>query len=219
MNLENKIILLVIIVATVSIGAYTFHTATASHSFEQGAAAGTLPVATTIILAGQVLQPGDYIPLVDFSPNFVAGHLLVRIPCDSNANPLVIPIAGHIDELPERTFMEQAQMNYIAHASNPGKTCVYHSHVPAADVDAIGFVGAPRITDIGLINLSDKNVVFRTGNAMSFTIHNVLGDINPPNNYGPHGTSMPKPYNGMPPEYYPHFPSGFSGADHHDHNG
>jgi hypothetical protein len=218
MDFGNKIILLGILVAVVSVGAYSFHTATASHSFESGSATGTLPVATTVILAGQVLQPGDYLPLVDFSPNFVAGHLLVRIPCNSEGEPLVLPIAGHVDELPERTFMEQAQLNYIAHVSAPGKTCVYHSHVPAADIDAVGFAGAPRITDIGLINLSGKNVVFRTGNAMSFTIHQVLGDINPPNHYGSDGTTMPKPYNGEAASFYPHLPAGFAGADHHDHD-
>ena len=106
-------------------------------------------------------------------------------------------MAGHIDELAERTWVAPAQLNYIPHASNPGNTCVYHAHIPAVDVTDVGNPGAPRITDIGLLNQGQKNVVFRTANAASFTLLKVLGDINPPNQYGPTG-SMPAPYNVAP---------------------
>lgn len=190
-------LLIAIISTSAALGGVSFHYATANHGFEGGAVAGSMPSATTVLLAGQVMRPGDYMPLVDFSPNYVAGHLLVRIPCDSNGMPLVTPVAGHIDELASRTYVEPAQLNYIAHASNPGNTCVYHSHIPAADSTDVGVPGAPRITDIGLLNQGQKNVVFRTGNAMSFTLLRVLGDINPPNQYGPSGT-MPAPYNVAP---------------------
>jgi hypothetical protein len=180
-------LLIAIISTSAALGGVSFHYANANHGFEGGVTTGTMPSATTVLLAGQVLRPGDYVPLVDFSPNYVAGHLLVRIPCDSNAQPLVTPIAGHVDELASRTWVAPAQLNYIAHASSPGNTCVYHSHIPAADITGVGEPGAPRITDIGLLNQGKKNVVFRTGNAMSFTLLKVLGDINPPNHYGPGG--------------------------------
>ena len=152
-----------------------------------------------------------------------------RIPCDSTGTPLVIPVAGHVDELPDRTWLDQAQLNLIEHVSTKGKTCVYHSHVPAVDLTQIGNPGAPRITDIGLLNLSDKNVVFRTGNAMSFTVLNVVGNINPPNNYGP-GGNMPLPYScadnnkdgacDTPAhDIYPKFPSGTISFDNGTHAG
>lgn len=190
---KSNILLMVLLVTAVGGVALTYNYATAAHSFETGAATGTLPSAVTVILAGQVLQPGDYLPLADYSPNYVAGHFLARIPCDSAGNPLVVPVAGHVDELADRTWLDQAQLNLIEHVSNKGKTCVYHSHIPAVDLTQVGHPGAPRITDIGLLNISDKNVVFRTGNAMSFTLLNVVGNINPPNNYGP-GGNMPLPY-------------------------
>lgn len=190
-------LLIAIISTSAALGGASFHYANANHGFEGGVVSGSMPSATTVLLAGQVLRPGDYLPLVDFSPNYVSGHLLVRIPCDSNGNPLVTPIAGHVDELASRTWVAPAQLNYIAHASSPGNTCVYHSHIPAADISGVGEPGAPRITDIGLLNQGQKNVVFRTGNAMSFTLIRVLGDINPPNQYGPSGT-MPAPYNVAP---------------------
>jgi hypothetical protein len=180
--------MLIAIVATAAaLGSFTYHYATASHGFESGISGSSLPTAVTVSLAGQVMRPGDYFPLADYSPNYVAGHLLVRIPCDNNAVPLVTPVAGHVDELPERTWVAPAQLNYIPHASKPGDTCVYHSHIPAVDLTEVGNPGAPRITDIGLLNQGKKNVVFRTANAMSFTLLNVLGDINPPNHYGPGG--------------------------------
>ncbi|HXG73445.1 MAG TPA: hypothetical protein VNK44_01315 [Candidatus Nitrosotenuis sp.] len=197
--------LLVAIVSTsVALGAVSYHYATASHGFESGVSGSSLPNAVTVSLAGQVMRPGDYFPLVDYSPNYVAGHLLVRIPCDNNAKPLVTPIAGHVDELPERTWMAPAQLNYIPHASKPGDTCVYHSHIPAVDLTEVGNPGAPRITDIGLLNQGKKNVVFRTANVMSFTVLNVLGDINPPNHYGPGGFAKDIP--GSPYLITPTFP-------------
>jgi hypothetical protein len=180
-------LLIAIISTSVALGSVSYHYATASHGFEQGAAAGALPTAVTVPLAGHVMRPGDYFPLADYSPNYVTGHLLVRIPCDNNAVPLVTPVAGHVDERADRTWVAPAQLNYIEHASKPGDTCVYHSHIPAVDIDGVGNPGAPRITDIGLLNQGKKNVVFRTANAMSFTLLQVLGDINPPNNYGPGG--------------------------------
>lgn len=180
-------ILLAIIISVVAASGISYHHAIANHGFESGVAAGTLPNVVTVPLAGQVMRPGDYFPLADYSPNYVTGHLLVRIPCDSNAKPLVTPVAGHIDELAERTWVTQAQLNYIPHASSPGNTCVYHSHIPAVDITGVGNPGAPRITDIGLLNQGQKNVVFRTANAMSFTLLTVVGDINPPNHYGPGG--------------------------------
>lgn len=184
---KSYLLVVAIAAASIGIGSLTYHTATASHGFEVGANSGSLPPAVTVALAGQVMRPGDYFPLADYSPNYVAGHFLVRIPCDNNAKPLVVPVAGHVDEIAARTWMAPAQLNYIPHASTPGQTCVYHSHIPAIDLVDVGYPGAPRITDIGLLNTSDKNVVFRTGNAMSFTLLRVIGEINPPNNYGEGG--------------------------------
>lgn len=195
-------LLIAIVATTAALGSFSYHYATASHGFEQGAAAGTLPTATTVVLAGQVMRPGDYFPLVDFSPNYVSGHLLVRIPCNNDGVPLVTPVAGHVDELPERTWVAPAQLNYIPHASKPGDTCVYHSHIPAVDITGVGFAGAPRITDIGLLNQGKNNVVFRTANVMSFTLLQVLGDINPPNHYGPGGFAP----EGSPFRNTPYFP-------------
>jgi hypothetical protein len=203
-----------------ALGSASLHYAVANHGFEGGAVGGTLPSVTNVLLAGQVMRPGDYLPIVDFSPNYVTGHLLLRVPCDNSdpPKPLVIPIAGHIDELPERTWVAPAQLNYIPHASSPGNVCVYHSHIPAADITAVGDPGAPRITDIGLINLSGKNVVFRTANTASFTILRVLGDINPPNNYGSGGFAKDIPGS---PYNIPRLPSDLSSSvsvdDPHHH--
>ena len=130
--MNSRYIVIFVAIATIStIGAYTYNEAMASHAFEGGTAGGALPIATTVIISGEVMQSGDYMPLVDFSPNFVAGHLLLRIPCDAEGIPRVFPVAGHIDEMAHRTYTSQPQMNLIEHVSNKGKTCVYHSHVLA----------------------------------------------------------------------------------------
>jgi len=177
----------------------------ADHAFETGVVAGTMPNTVHVFLAGQVMRPGDYLPVADFSPNFVTGHFLLIVPCDSNAQPAVIPIGGHIDEIPEKTWVAQLQMNYISQASNPGKTCVYHSHVPAVSLTTVPNPGPPRITDMGLLNVSGKTVVFRTGNVAMFTLLSVVGDISGANGYGT-GSNMPAPYN------TPRLPSAITGT-------
>jgi hypothetical protein len=202
---DNKVLYLAMIVSGIAAISFSYNFAVGSHGFEQGVKAGTLPSVVTVPLAGQVMRPGDYFPLADYSPNYVSGHLLLRIPCDSNGKPLVTPIVGHVDELPGRTWMTQAQINYIPHASSPGNTCVYHSHIPAVDLTDVGNPGAPRVTDIGLLNQGKKNVVFRTANVMSFTLLQVLGDINPPNHYGPGGFA--KDFAGSPYLNTPTFPA------------
>jgi hypothetical protein len=198
---DTKLIIAVVATA-VALGSFTYHYATASHGFETGAIGGGLPTVANVMLAGQVMRPGDYLAIADFSPNYVSGHLLVRIPCDpTTKKPLVTPVAGHIDELLDRTWVAPAQLNLVPHASSGGirgvtGTCVYHSHIPALDTAGVGNPGAPRVTDIGLLNQGQTNVVFRTSNSASFTLLRVVGDINPPNQYGPTG-SMPAPYNAV----------------------
>jgi hypothetical protein len=168
----------------------------ADHAFEGGVASGTMPNTNHVLLAGQVMRPGDYLPVADYSPNYVTGHFLLIVPCDSRGIPSVIPIGGHIDEHDHKTWVDQLEMNYIAHASTPGKTCVYHSHVPSVGLSTVPWAGPPRVTDMGLLNISSKTVVFRTGNAAMFTLLTVAGDISTPNGYGAVGT-LPSPYNSM----------------------
>jgi hypothetical protein len=181
------------IIAMSSLG-ITSQNVFADHAFEGGVAAGTMPNTVHVFLAGQVMRPGDYLPVADFSPNFVTGHFLLIVPCDSDGNPAVIPIGGHIDEDDSKTWVDQLQMNYINSASNPGKTCVYHSHVPAVGLSTVTHPGPPRVTDMGLLNVSGKTVVFRTGNAAMFTLLTVAGDISGTNGYGPTSV-LPSPYN------------------------
>ena len=70
----------------------------ASHSFELGVSGSSIPDNTHIALGGITLAKGEILPLYDASPNFVAGHFLAKVPCDSKKVPKVTVIAGHIDE-------------------------------------------------------------------------------------------------------------------------
>ena len=131
---------------------------------------------TTVILAGQVMQPQDYLPLVSYGKDYVAGDLLLRIPCDSDGVPLVVPVAGHIDANPDYTSVQQAHLMLVDHLSTKGKTCLYQSELPA-DSHSVHHAGSDKITSIGLFNACEKNVVFRTANVMSFTTNSILGQI------------------------------------------
>jgi hypothetical protein len=142
----------------------------AAHSFEAGVQGDNIPDNTLIRLDGLTLPPTGVLPLYDASPNFVAGHFLMRAPCDSETHvPQVTVIAGHIDEGGEGTFVDKVPLYYIDHASTAG-SCVFHAHVP----DPLNG-GAPKITDIALINLSTEGVTFNPGDIVDINIQRVLG--------------------------------------------
>ncbi len=167
----KKLRLLVIAVGIAAIGAACSSSVFASHSFELGVAAGSLPQNTHIRLDGLTLPPGGVLPLYDSSPNFVAGHFLLRAPCDEDHVPTITVIAGHIDEHMHDTFMDKVPLYYINHASTAG-SCVFHAHLP----DPLNG-GAPRVTDVDLINLSGQDVEFNAGDVVDINVQRVLGSI------------------------------------------
>jgi hypothetical protein len=153
-------------------------TAFASHSFEVGTAAGTLPDNTHIRLDGMTLAPGAIFPLYDASPNFVAGHFLLKAPCapvddgDDTYRPTVTAIAGHVDEDNKFTHMEKIPLFYIAAVSDAPNSCIWHAHIP----DPVNG-GSPRVTDIDLINNSGAPIEFHAGDIVDINIQSVLGSI------------------------------------------
>jgi hypothetical protein len=164
---------LLIVAAGITAGLLVYNnSAFASHSFELGVAGLYVPDNTHIRLDGLTLPPGGVLPAYDASPNFVAGHFLLRGPCDSETHiPQVTVIAGHIDESEHMTYMDKVPLYYINHASTAG-SCVFHAHIP----DPLNG-GAPRVTDIDLINLSDQPVSFNPGDVVDINIQRVLGSI------------------------------------------
>jgi hypothetical protein len=168
---QFKLLVVAAGVAAIAAAMYA-NTAFASHSFEVGVASGSLPQNTHIRLDGLTLPPGGVLPLYDSSPNFVAGHFLLRAPCDPDTHvPYITVIAGHIDEHMHGTYMDKVPLYYIDHASTAG-SCVFHAHIP----DPLNG-GAPRVTDIDLINLSGQPVSFNPGDAVDINVQRVLGSM------------------------------------------
>jgi hypothetical protein len=144
----------------------------ASHSFEAGVKGDSLPDNTHVRLDGLTLPPGGVLPVYDASPNLVAGHFLLRAPCEPETHvPYITVIAGHIDEHANGTYVDKVPLYYIDHASTAG-SCVFHAHIP----DPLNG-GAPRVTDMDLINLSAENVTFGAGDAVDVNIQRVMGSI------------------------------------------
>jgi len=168
-----------ILTIALAFGGFSF----ASHSFEAGVAEGTIPDNTHIRLDGMTLPPGGVFPLYDASPNYVSGHFLLTSPCepvsegDDTYQPLVTAIAGHIDEHASGTHMEPIPLFYINTVSSPafgngGAQCVFHAHIP----DPLNG-GAPRVTDIDLVNLSGADIEFKPGHVVDINVQRVLGSI------------------------------------------
>lgn len=175
-NISNKplIVGFAVLITALSFGGYAF----ASHSFEAGVKGDTVPDNTHIRLDGMTLAPGAIFPLYDSSPNFVAGHLLLKAPCapvtdgDDTMKPTVTVVAGHVDELNANTHMEKIPLYYIAAVSDAPNSCVWHAHIP----DPLNG-GSPRVTDIDLINLSGAPITFSAGDVVDLNIQRVLGNI------------------------------------------
>ena len=144
----------------------------ANHSFEAGVSGSNIPDNTHIDLGGITLGKGEILPLYDASPNFVAGHFLAKVPCDSKHVPKVTIIAGHIDEHADQTHVDKIPLFFISHATDKF-SCTYHSHVP----DPLNG-GSPRITDIDIVNTSPSAIKFNGGDAVDVNVQRVLGNIN-----------------------------------------
>ena len=171
---KHKIFALVL-ASIFSIGALSLMPldANASHSFEAGVVGNSVPDNTHIDLSGLELPPGGVVPLYDASPNFVSGHFLYRTTCDNPYDLKVSVIAGHIDEHSGNTYVDFVPLYYISHASPPGVgSCVYHAHIP----DPVNG-GAPRATDVDLVNYSEETVIFNQGDAVDMNVQRVLGSI------------------------------------------
>lgn len=179
-------IIIGVAVATVIVAVYGVQVY-AVHTFETGTqntfsrhtqgGAPLIPNNVTVRLDGLTLQPGAALPIYDATPNYVSGHLLLRAPCepveegDDTYRPLVTVIAGHIDEHEHNTYVDKVPLYYIRHASS-ADSCVWHTHIP----DPLNG-GAPRVTDITLINLTDKVIKFNGGDVVVFNVFDVLGTI------------------------------------------
>lgn len=158
--------------AAIGIVVYGSGTVFASHSFEAGVSGNNIPDNTHVRLDGLSLPAGGVLPVYDASPNFIAGHLLLRSPCDPvTPVPDITVIAGHIDESANSTFVDKLPLYYIAHASGPN-SCVYHAHIP----DPLNG-GAARVTDIALVNYSNKTITFNGGDMIDVNVQRVLGSI------------------------------------------
>ena len=78
-------------------------------------------------------------------------------------------------------------MYYISGASDlfGNNICVWHAHLP----DPLNG-GAPRVTDIDLINTSNDPIVFTAGHVVDINIQQVLGNIGSAP-YGPSADGLP----------------------------
>lgn len=112
-----------------------------------------------VMLDYQRLRPGQFIMLYDTTPMpITSGHLAINVDCNDEG---VAPVEVALGVAPEMEFIKLSMKNMIHHMSEHGKMCLYHIDLPPEE----GMV----ITDIALINNSDKWV--RLGPESSLTIH------------------------------------------------
>lgn len=126
-----------------------------------------LIVAESIPLSG-LLTEGDYILLMDLTPfaTSVEGHnhIASKIPCTKEALPEVTIFAGVAPDLKSldlgKAINDGTLNGKNLDLSDEGKSCLYHSDLPNG------------VTDIGLINTSNRTIDFDTGGySVTFSIH------------------------------------------------
>jgi hypothetical protein len=165
--------ILILLISVTTLGVVIGHATPiyANHTFELGVQGSSVPDNTHIRLDGLTLPVGGVLPLYDASPDFVAGHFPLRVPCDATHRPFITVMASHIDEHEDQAFVDKMPLFYINHAST-ANSCVWHAHVP----DPLNG-GASRVTDIDLINLSVDDVFFGPGDAVDINIQRSLGSM------------------------------------------
>jgi len=126
-----------------------------------------LIVAQNVPLRGQ-LTAGDYILLMDLTPfaTSVEGHnhIASKIPCTKEALPEVtifVGVAPNLTSLDLGKSINNGTLNgKMLDLSDEGKSCLYHADLPNG------------VTDIGLINTSNRTIDFDTGGySVTFSIH------------------------------------------------
>lgn len=126
-----------------------------------------LIVAENFPLRGQ-LTDGDYILLMDLTPfaTSVEGHnhIASKIPCTKEALPEVTIFAGVAPDLKSLDLGKAINNGTLngksLDLSNVGKSCLYHTDLPNG------------ITDIGLINTSNRTLDFDTGGySVTLSVH------------------------------------------------
>ncbi len=111
----------------------------------------------TILLAGQVIPPKDYIHLYDASPyKIMNGHLATKIPCDQSFQPMVNILVGQAPKL------QSIQLHLIEELSIAGKLCIYHADLdPSSRVThTTPGVEIGTITDIAIQNPTQEAIEF-----------------------------------------------------------
>ena len=112
----------------------------------------------TILLAGQVIPPKDYIHLYDASPyKIVNGHLATKIPCDESFQPQLNILVGQAPKL------QSILLHLVEELSTAGKLCIYHADLePSSRVThTTPGVEIGTITDIAIQTLHKKQLNFQ----------------------------------------------------------
>lgn len=126
-----------------------------------------LIISQYIPLKGQ-LTNADYLLLMDLTPfaTSVEGHnhIAVKIPCSEGGTPELTIFTGVAPQLKSLDLGMPINDGMLdgksLELSNEGKSCLYHADLP------IG------ITDIGLINTSNRTIDFDTGGySVTISIH------------------------------------------------
>ena len=103
----------------------------------------------TILLAGQVIPPKDYIHVYDASPyKIVNGHIATKLPCDQSFQPLLNILVGQAPKI------QKIQLHLIEELSTPGKLCIYHADLESSSrvTHTPPGVEIGTITDIAIQN-------------------------------------------------------------------
>jgi hypothetical protein len=111
----------------------------------------------TILLAGQVIPPKDYIHLYDATPyKILNGHIAVKIPCDESSQPKLNVLVGQAPNL------QSISLVLIEELSKPGKLCLYHADLEETSTirHETPDIRIGTITDVALQNPGISSIEF-----------------------------------------------------------
>ncbi len=119
----------------------------------------------TLLLGYQRFRPGQFILLYDSTPKpITSGHLAINVDCDATVDGTA-PIKVAVGVAPDLELITLDMKNMVHELSEHGKMCLYHLDLPHEEGMAI--------TDIALINTSDRWVRLGPEASVTLTVYGV----------------------------------------------
>jgi hypothetical protein len=122
----------------------------------------------TVLLEGKSIPAKSYIHLYDTTPYMIMnGHIAAKLPCDSNANPILQILIGSAPNF------RPADFELVRQLSQPGNLCLYHVDLMSSPSPTNGG-NTTILTDIAISNPTSTDISFPATSTVVIGINEIM---------------------------------------------